>query len=313
MDDLQSLFSSALTPEERKRLKDLATSAQRGNKLAAVALMGTDEGLNRLGVHLGRTAADDRTESIRGFESERDYNASLAQTLQRSADREEDRAQRRAEQEALADYRRQNLAQQDQRIGIARDAASRAGGLTAYQQAKMDEADRARQAAADAKLNAGVTKYGNEIANRAGITSAIADVDLLLDPYRKSGGNIPGVGGLANKEGWIGNVAAKLEGGSTIRQKVATVRNQILKARSGGAVTPQEADRLLTEFGQVATATDADFLSAWDSFVKNNRAELAGLDAAYGADVVNEFQRRTKQRDSAVEAARQSGRNRGSY
>ena len=75
--------------------------------------------------------------------------------------------------------------------------------------------------------------------------TTLKTLDEVLGGIDDVKGDIPGVGPLdANKPD-----AALPPKGKQIRQLSAQLRNSILKARSGGAVTPQEATRLLQELG----------------------------------------------------------------
>ncbi len=106
------------------------------------------------------------------------------------------------------------------------------------------------------KLSANITK-----AQLPDLQAGIAQIDDELRPYLEANEGLPGVGGLSNIGEW-----AFSEGGRAMKARVAKIRNMILKARSGGAVTPSEAQRLLTEFSLGVMNTDEDFLRSWTDF-----------------------------------------------
>jgi hypothetical protein len=211
-------------------------------------------------------------------------------------------AARAEERKANEDWRRMQYEQQERQNNALNQYRTQSlatrGQPTAAQTEAGRRADEKAEAAKAAALNAGVVKYGGELAGLQELQSAIEQADALIEPQRGSG-NIKGVGGLSNQQGMIGNIAAKLEGGTDLRNALAPVRNTILKARSGGAVTPQEGDRLLTEFGQVMGASDADFLRAWDNFKARNADVLRGIESQYSPGVLEEYSRRRAAREAA--------------
>lgn len=95
------------------------------------------------------------------------------------------------------------------------------------------------------KLEAGVQKYASTL-QKEGIPeleTAVAAAEGALGRYKK--GEVPGVGRL---EGAIPSALLSDEG-NDVRQAVATVRNIVLNARSGAAVTDQELRRMVEELG----------------------------------------------------------------
>jgi hypothetical protein len=106
------------------------------------------------------------------------------------------------------------------------------------------------------KLSANITK-----AQLPDLQAGISQIDDELRPYLENDEGLPGMGGLSNIGDW-----SFTEGGRAMKARVAKIRNMILKARSGGAVTPSEASRLLTEFSLGVMNTDEDFLRSWTDF-----------------------------------------------
>lgn len=77
--------------------------------------------------------------------------------------------------------------------------------------------------------------------------SGLSDLDPVIANLQKvvpQEGDVAGVGQTALAPDFLIS-----QEGKDVRQAVASLRNIILKARSGGAVTPQEADRMLEEIG----------------------------------------------------------------
>ncbi len=129
------------------------------------------------------------------------------------------------------------------------------------------------------RLSAALTK-----ANSAEITSGIANIDEELAPYLEAGGNLPGVGGISNILPGFTSEARQMQA------RLAKIRGIILKARSGGAVTPEEAARLNQEFSRTAWNSDEEFLKAWDDFKNAYAVGIANIHAGY-TDEVNEMYR----------------------
>jgi hypothetical protein len=107
---------------------------------------------------------------------------------------------------------------------------------------------------ADAQTEKAVTKYADTL-QKEGIPeleTAVSGVENLLRLYDKPGpdgktvvGDAPGVGRVA---GALPAFMLSKEG-NNLRQAVAQVRNIVLSARSGAAVTDQELRRLVEELG----------------------------------------------------------------
>ena len=102
-------------------------------------------------------------------------------------------------------------------------------------------------------VNESVRKISDAV-SKTGITEvykSLQNLDQTIPGGIDGKEDIPGVGGLSNAPDFLLSSEGK-----KVRLYVAGVRNSILKARSGGAVTPEEADRLLEELGLGITKTD---------------------------------------------------------
>lgn len=119
---------------------------------------------------------------------------------------------------------------------------------------------------------------------KAGVPEISEGINLINAELAKyEDGDIPGMGGLANALPGMSGEARH------IKSLVGRVRNIILKARSGGAVTPQEADRLLEEFSLGITNTDEDFKRAWADFQNVFSTGVSNIYAGYSPDVVDSY------------------------
>ncbi len=127
-------------------------------------------------------------------------------------------------------------------------ADTRARELNATTKTEKAEARRADQ------IDRSVTQYSNTL-QKEGIPeleTAVSGLENVLGLYDKKGpdgktvvGDAPGVGILA---GALPGFALPEEG-KNVRQAIAQVRNIVLSARSGAAVTDQELRRLVEELG----------------------------------------------------------------
>lgn len=107
------------------------------------------------------------------------------------------------------------------------------------------------------------------------IAESIGLINKELAKYGENG-DLPGMGGISNT--FLGSTTPE---GRAMKSLVGRVRNIILKARSGGAVTPQEADRLYEEFSLGVMNTDQDFKRAWNDFQSVFQAGVQGIYAGY--------------------------------
>jgi hypothetical protein len=158
--------------------------------------------------------------------------------------------------EATARQRGHDLTQRGQDMTDARTRAEGAANRAVTMRGQSLTDDRARDlnvtaktAAADAKRAAAdekaVTKFSDTL-QKEGIPeleTAIGGAEGAIGRYKE--GEVPGVGRLA------GAVPSALLGdeGNDVRQAIAAVRNIVLSARSGAAVTDQELRRLVEELG----------------------------------------------------------------
>jgi hypothetical protein len=132
------------------------------------------------------------------------------------------------------------------------------------------------------RLDADTRRLSQELTknNVPEIQSAVSEIDNQLKKYED--GNLPGVGGLANLLPSLG------ASGREMQDSIAKIRNIILKARSGGAVTPSEADRLLQEFSMRGFNTDEDFIRAWGDFKQAFDMGVANIYAGYSDEVIQQ-------------------------
>jgi hypothetical protein len=130
-----------------------------------------------------------------------------------------------------------------------------------------------------------VTKFANTI-QKEGIPeleTAVSQAEGAVGRYKP--GEVPGVGPLKNAL----PAAVMSSDGKDVRQALAQVRNIVLSARSGAAVTDQELRRLVEEIGTGAGMTEDDMRKGLKKV--RDRLEKIKENAAGGVsdDVLNTY------------------------
>lgn len=123
-------------------------------------------------------------------------------------------------------------------------------------------------------------------------------IDTRDDELNK---DIPGFGGSSIIPG-----IALTKRGKDMRQKVSSLMNMILKMRSGGAVTPQEGERLLLELK--GAGTDRELLQGIRSVRDAVQAGMANVFSAVSVQSIDEW---TKAGGASLWKSRGEGRSRG--
>lgn len=186
--------------------------------------------------------------------------------------------EKKAQRELTGSYYNQMASQADAKMDLA---DRRLAETTRHNQAMEAKV---LKAALDAK-NRDVRNLSRDLtkAQIPELMEGIALIDKQLEPYIKKGGDLPGVGGAYNILPGITQDARFM------KSVIARIRNTVLKARSGGAVTPQEATRLLEEFSLRGFNTDEDFLKSWADFKSVFQNKVSGVYSGYPPEVVDEY------------------------
>ena len=117
-----------------------------------------------------------------------------------------------------------------------------------------------------------------------GFTNSLATLDevkALISPDGK-------IAGFGVVEGLLPGFAVGSEG-KYARSTFATLFNQILKDRSGVAVTTPELDRLRTEFNSGALKTEQDMINALQRYERILNKLIKGTLAGYPQEVVDQY------------------------
>lgn len=174
----------------------------------------------------------------------------------------------------------------DRALSMALEQMQQAG---ANQRASSDDAK--AEAAAKKELDRYTRMYGQE-REKVGLPdmqSYITDADKVLSKYE--GKSIPGIG--------VMDFSSKFtQEGSDVRQAVGAVRNALLKALSGAAVTESEAQRLEDQmFGPFAT--EKSFRNGWTTLKNAISAKEKNIDQSYDPLIVETYRSRNPSAKSA--------------
>jgi hypothetical protein len=269
---VQSMTDMLRQPDdERKRLANLRGLGILGVGMGLKPTMAIGEMLS------GQTEAAEKL----GFNE----RATTAEAQIRERERAADQAWREQVQGDLNAYRLLSV----DAYGRGKGQGEGDDGLTPYQRETLRRQDEERTRQAAAARTGRVTDLSKTIeqTGMGELAQSVYDANELLSGYAREGKDIPGIGG--GNIPLIGKYAGGEEG-RRVRSTIQAVVNAVLKARSGGAVTPQEADRLNAELGVMLGGTDEDLLNAWPGFIQRHNARLANILAPY-RDVYPDYQK----------------------
>jgi hypothetical protein len=266
MDDIYAALIGE-PPTEQEKLQALAAKLRNRSQLGQLGMLTGDKILAPMGAGIGKQTEEQAgqigqwTSNIRN----REANAQLARDAQ---------AARAAEGQFDRDFTKEQNALER---ALKRE-------LEGMQQARYGAADKKLEAAEEKLLQKDTISYGKAL-GAAGIPElrkGINDANKVLSTYEGKGipGVFPGMGMVPN--------IMKGEEGRKVTTALQGVKNVLLRARSGAAVTEQEYERLQDEmFG--AGATDQSFREAWQYLQNKVEAAESSLAGAYGPDVVNRY------------------------
>jgi len=175
--------------------------------------------------------------------------------------------------DALEDIAEQNIAQGNTRVGT--------------QQARKARTLR-KEFRKDQELIEKNTQKLSSTLDKSGIVDLVGSLESITSIINANPEDIPGMG----KGAAIPAFALSTEG-KILRQSVATLRNSILKARSGGAVTPQEASRLLEELGSGAGKTDKQLRIGIGKVIKRFQDTLQNIKGGFRQEAVEKLAERS--------------------
>lgn len=182
-----------------------------------------------------------------------------------------------ARNEAL---RRDQLAQQAQ---IARDNnALRADAFSA----RNDEAAARAAEARQKKIEAEAERYGKTLESTG--------LSELLSAAERAANVAAGEGDIAGYGPAVNALPSFLvsQAGKNNRQEISGLKNTILKARSGGAVTPQEAERLGSEIGDNIGSDDMLLRKGINNVSSTLAEKLANAQSAFSPEAIQLYEGR---------------------
>lgn len=209
-----------------------------------------------------------------------------AEQKSRAEQAAEDRALRRAEIESME--RRYNAQLEETR------SYNDARLLLAEQKAR--EKEQKDQAKADKYVGDETRRLSAKLIDE-GVTDLEASIDIAdevvgryFDPEtgERKTDDIPGYGAAASL---LPNAALSAEG-KELRNVLASVRNKILKARSGAAVTDPEMFRLAEELGTAMGQTEEEMIQAYVNVRKALDHVKGGIYAGFAPEVVHTYETR---------------------
>lgn len=120
-----------------------------------------------------------------------------------------------------------------------------------------------------------------------GLEASMRTAEAYLADYPE-GTDIPGIGGVSNV---LPNVLQSDEA-NLVRSAVQGVSNQLLKLRSGAAVTDPEMRRFLTEVAMGYGVSEEVFRKRWPEVMNIIRAEKANLFSGFDPETVDAYMQR---------------------
>lgn len=194
-------------------------------------------------------------------------------------------------QKALQDWRKgeANIRKTEADTKAA-EATAANGGMSGYQQTQLEEQRRNR-------LNTDIEQYGKMI-DSTGLTdlgTALHGLNQVMSKY-KATDDLPGIGVTG---GMTPNIFVG-EAGRELRQAAIAIGNNLIKARSGAAVSNQEAARLAQELGlDISGDTPKLIGTNEDSFRRGManaenlfNAKQQAVRASFSPEAVAEYDRR---------------------
>lgn len=273
-----------------ERTRALAGKLRGQEDRALLAMLSGDPVLSQVGQVQGNAARSNAA----GFARMRQRMEDRASTERRHGETQ-DRLQQQfeAQQNATELAREEANRRHDENLALRRDTL----------EANIEHRELTRQLM-EQKEQAKLSKQNNDNARRLsaklvdeGVTdleASIEQADQVVSKYfdpntgerREGVDDIPGYGGLDNARPTL----LLSQEGKEMRTFLASVRNKILKARSGAAVTNPEMARLSEELGTALGGTEEQMIQAYVKLRKELGKVKSGIMAGYSPEVVDLYQ-----------------------
>lgn len=290
MNPYEALIQSS--PVEGKEAQLMAARLRNQDDRATLALLSGDKPLGRVAeLEAGNTAR-----TVKGLQKAKE------QALMRSEQQADRAGQNSRHQQSMDARSAEALAQREATAAYRSQMAQQHNDMMAYRRDGQQITQEETQSRLDLMQSKEDTKISKEMNNNArklstklvdeGITdleAAFETSDALISKYadpntgvkKEDAGDIPGVGPLDNaRPHWTLS-----EDGKALRTHLAGVRNRILKARSGAAVTDPEMRRLAEELGSSLGGTEQEMLTAYANLKRATSRVKSGIYGGYAPEV----------------------------
>lgn len=256
-DPFELVLGGGLSDTDKQKL--IANALRNRKQVGDIAMLTGDDKLGAFGKVLNEDVGKSESEAlgVRGSEQQRQLTGDYYKQLAAQAGLSQAMATRKQNEEERHNKESERIAE-----------------LNAL---------RARQGAAN--VDANNVRRLSEHMTSAGIPQLKDAVGNVTGLMKEAGGDLPGVGATGVLPQFM-----LTKKGQQMRQGFASVRNQLLKTRSGSAVTDNESARLAEELG--AMSTDEAMMTAWPRVVAQVEAIERSIKAGYDDDVVNTFDQR---------------------
>ena len=145
-----------------------------------------------------------------------------------------------------------------------------------------------KEAREDEKLIEKSVQKLSSTLDKSGIVDLVSTLEDITATINANPEDIPGMGMGGAKPAFALSIEGKV-----LRQSVASLRNSILKARSGGAVTPQEASRLLEELGSGVGKTDDQLRIGIQKVIERFQNNLGNIKGGFRPEAIERLTGRT--------------------
>lgn len=273
---IESLIGDA--PSGVDQIKALANELRRRQSFAEIGLMSGDKALKDFGTNV---LSNDKADELQ---------------LGNRRDKATDDLRQDSQFQNLMKHQGDSLAQQ---MEIARMNDARMREIAALNaQTRLDAVKDRQSNALDKQNESNLIKFANKLdsSGYSELFQSMNDLNGMVNKYTDDKGNrkdIPGIGGAHNTP-ILGAIADAFGSGSyqeaqDNKSVIAAVRNAILKARSGGAVTPQEADRMLQELQLTTTSNQANFVAGVKRLTNRMNSRLQSVFTGASPEVLDAY------------------------
>lgn len=262
-------------PTEREKLDALAKKLRGRSMIGQLGMLTGDKVLAPMGQGIG-AQAEAQAEKIGSFQARR--RELEAQEAMRAAS-----ALERAKEAEINRQHDLSMLSQRQAFDASQSALGRALDKELALLKEKDDAKDEYDAKAVERLSKQLESTGIPA-----LEQSFANFEKTVAPYIEKGVDIPGMGRATN----VLPAAALSDEGKTVRQSLASIRNQVLRARSGAAVTAPEQARVYEEIGTLLGGSDEQVMQGLAMLKETMNAQKTNALSGYGDAEIAEYERR---------------------